>query len=242
MAEVIYTQAASKLVVATWLWGEKYRPADVRKLFDAVDRNLAVPHRKLLITDWPLDGFSLTPGVEVVPIPESARYLLALPGCLVRLAAFDPIWQSSIGLSGRDHFLNLDLDMVITRPIDHIALRSEGFAILRGINGSNPCPYNGSVWKLRAGYAPEVWTDFSIEKLRKIKFHEFPDDQGWFWHKMPDVPGFGPKDGVYGFRKVGWPAGDDYAPLPVNACIVAFPGFRSPAMFAELPWVKEHWR
>lgn len=222
------------LTVATWLWGEKYHPKDVKKLFNGVSRNLTVPHRKLLVTDWPVK----IDGVEVTPILEKAKHLLALPGCLARLVVFDPEWQAALGI---EELLNLDLDMVLTRNFDHVATRKEPFVILQGINGTNPCPMNGSVWKLRAGYRPDVWTDFTPEKSRSVPFHSFPDDQGWFWHKLPDAAAYGPQTGVYGFHKRGWPGGENI-PLPANACIVAFPGFRSPSQFTHLPWVKENWR
>lgn len=217
------------------MWGLKYGPDDVRKLFAGVGRHLKVPHRKMLITDRPIE----LEGVDVVPIPEKAKYLLAIPGCLARLVVFDPEWQAEVGIDAA--YLNLDLDMVITRSIDHVAVRDEPFAILRGINGTNPCPYNGSVWRVQSGYRPDVWTEFTVEKSKAVPFHSFPDDQAWFWDRMPDVPGYGPKTGVYGFRKNGWP-GSEIAPLPANACIVAFPGFRSPSQFTYLPWVRANWR
>lgn len=225
----------AQLTVATWLWGEKYGAADVHKLFAGVGRNLSIPHRKLLVTDRAIE----IEGVEVTPVPERARYLLDIPGCMARLVAFDPEWQAEVGIEGA--FLNLDLDMVITRSIDHIANVEEPFSILRGINGTNPCPYNGSVWRAQAGYRPDVWSEFTVEKSRTVPFHSFPDDQAWFYDRMPDCKGYGPKTGVYGFRKNGWP-GTEESPLPENACIVAFPGFRSPSQFTHLRWVKEHWR
>jgi hypothetical protein len=109
---------------------------------------------------------------------------------------------------------------------------------MQGVNLSNPCPFNGSLWMLRAGYRPDVWDDFTLAKLDKIERHEFPDDQGWFWHMIPEAAGWRSSSGVYAFHKGGWPGGDD---LPKGACFVAFPGRRDPAQFTHLRWVKEHW-
>jgi hypothetical protein len=94
---------------------------------------------------------------------------------------------------------------------------------LQGINTTNPCPYNGSAWMLKAGARPDVWSDFSLENYAKLKvpFHAFPDDQGWFWHTlMPDAEAWGPSVGVYGFKKAGLAVGRRSAQ---NARVVAFP-------------------
>jgi hypothetical protein len=116
----------------------------------------------------------------------------------------------------------------------------DDFTILQGVNSQNPCKMNGSVWMLRAGARPDVWADFNLEAAQaKTKIHAFADDQGWFEYKMPDAGAWGPTDGVYGFKKEGWPSGDE---LPAGARIVAFPGWRDPSKFEHLDWVKEHWR
>lgn len=94
---------------------------------------------------------------------------------------------------------------------------------------------------LRAGYRPDVWSDFSLGAADKIPRYRFADDQGWFAHKMPAAAGWqvGPRSGVYAFKKPAWPQGDD---LPSDARMVVFPGWRDPSKFMGLPWVKENWR
>lgn len=231
------------LTVLTWLWGTKYSPKDVAKLAAGVRRHLKQPHRFVVITDDVMGaGIEALIGSKVHsawPILPEDLPLLNMAGCFVRLRVFDPAWQASHGIAPGDRIACIDLDTVITGPLDPLLDRAEPFVILQGVNTSNPCPFNGSVWMLRAGHRPDVWSDFSPAAAAKVPFHSFPDDQGWFWHKMPDAAAYTDANGVYAFKKNGWPKGDD---LPPDARIVAFPGWRSPKSFKDLPWVKEHWR
>lgn len=212
------------LTVCTWLWGTKYAPSYVARLQAGVARHLRQHYRFEVFAPHPDDDA-----------------LLAVPGCFARLRMFDPDWQASVGLHPGDRLVCLDLDTVITGALDPLFDRDEPFLILQGANASNPCPYNGSVTMLRVGHAPQVWTTFSLEAAKQVPFFEFPDDQGWLAAKLPGAAGWtaGPSSGIYAFKKPGWPKGDA---LPAGARIVAFPGWRDPSRFADLPWVKEHWR
>lgn len=221
------------LIVTTWMWGGAYSERHVRKLAAGVHRNLNEAHRFICFTDRLAD----LPGIEQFSILNTN--LLAVKGCFARMRIFDPNWQRNLGIKEGDRILNLDLDLVVTGELDPLVNRPDGFSILQGINTTNPCPYNGSVWMLRAGYRPDVWSEFSLEEAARRPFHAFPDDQGWFHSMMPDAGVYGPACGVYGFKKEGWPSGDA---LPKGARIVAFPGWRSPDKFEHLDWVKENWR
>lgn len=212
------------LIIGPWIWGTKYSSDYVDKLQAGIRRHLTQPHRFEVFT----------------PSPEDS-HLTKIKGCFVRLRMFDPAWQEVNGIVAGDRIVCIDLDVVITGPLDPLFNRPEPFMILQGANAANPCPYNGSLWMLRAGYRPDVWTDFSLEAAAKVPFYEFPDDQGFLAHKLPNEMGWkvGSPSGVYAFKKPGWPKGDN---LPADARMVAFPGWRSPEKFKELPWVKEHWR
>jgi hypothetical protein len=222
------------LVICTWLWGEKYGPDYVRKLAAGVRRNLSQPHRFIVIADRDID----IEGVLTFEIPQADRYLLKEKGCFARLRMFDPVWQKLTQI--HDRLVCLDLDVVITGPLDPLFDRSEFFVILQGANAVNPNPYNGSVMMLKADSHPEVWSGFSLEAAGNNPFHEFPDDQGWIHHKISNAAGWktGAESGIYAFRKPGWPKGNT---LPSGARIVAFPGHRDPSQFTHLDWVKEHW-
>jgi hypothetical protein len=222
------------LIVTTWLWGESYGEHYVRRLAAAVHRNLTEAHRFICFTDRRRH----LPEIEQHQIQDMA--LTRIKGCFARLRLFDPAWQARLGIAPGDRIVNLDLDLVVTGPLDPLFDRKDDFTILQGINTTNPNPMNGSVWMLRAGARPDVWSDFSIDEAQtKTRIHSFADDQGWFEHKFADAGAWGPKDGVYGFKKDGWPSGEA---LPAAARIVAFPGWRDPGKFERLDWVRANWR
>lgn len=206
----------------TWVWGDKYPHHYIERLQASVDRHYSGTH---LFHIWR-------------PQPEDKK-LTKVIGCFPRLRTFDPEWQAGQGILRGERIVVLDLDLIITGGLDLIFDRDDDFAILQGINSTNPCPYNGSVWTLKAGYRPDVWSDFSLEAAEKVPWYAFPDDQAWLAHKIPDAGAITPADGVYAFKKPGWPSGTD---LPKNAKIVAFPGARDPQQFNWIPWVSQHWR
>lgn len=210
-----------ELAVITWRWGRKYGDEYVERLKAGLERHLRQPYRFAVFA------------------PEADdEYLTKVPGCFARLRMFDPAWQAKHGMTGR--IVCIDLDCVVTGPLDPLFDRSESFVILHGGNAVNPCPYNGSMMMLRAGSRPDVWKDFSLKRAGEVPFHEFPDDQGWLAHKIPDAAGWkvGAESGVYAFQKPGWPTGEA---LPADARLVVFPGWRDPSRFAHLDWIKENW-
>ncbi len=215
------------LTVATFLWGTKYSLDYVKRLVGSVKRNLKEKHQFLLCTDnLYRKGLDKLDDVRIVPIIRDEP-LLREKGCFARLRLFDPEWQR-------------DRDSVVTGPLDELFCRPTQFSILQGANSQNPCPYNGSIWMLRAGYRPDVWSDFSLEAAAKVPYYSFPDDQAWFAAKLPDAPGWqvGPRSGIYAFKKPAWPKGND---LPKDARMVVFPGWRDPSNFTGLSWIKENW-
>jgi hypothetical protein len=228
------------LTVSTWLWGDKFGIEDVAKLAAGVQRHLTQAHRFVCFSDraFKLDG--VEHGVLSDP------WLTQIPGCYARLRMFDPLWQDAWFA---DRLVNIDLDTVITGPLDPLFDRREPFVIMQGGNASNPCPYNGALMMLRRGAHPQVWTEFSVEAASKVPFYEFPDDQGWLWHKSPDAAGWkcGPESGVYVFRKPGWPGyrrigeGLPDDSLPRGARLVTFSGWRNPRKFQHLDWVRRNW-
>lgn len=225
------------LTICTWLWGGKYGQADAARLASAVKRNLRQEHRFVVFTEAGRDLD--VPGADVEWFRDPLG-LCQIKGCFIRLLMFSSEFQRRHGIE--DRLVCLDLDNVITGPLDGLFDRPEPFTILGGANAGNPCPYNGSVMMLRAGHHAEVYDDFSHDAAKAAPSYEFPDDQGWIWHKLPNAATWraGPSTGIYGFEKPGWPKGTQ--DLPADARMVCFFGWRSPAKFAHLDWVKEHWR
>ena len=223
------------LVVCCWFWGSKYTPIYVERLHAGVRKHLKQPFRFLCMTESNRIAH-LSNGIERHGIKDTK--LTHLKGCFARLRMFDPAWQQAHGVD--DRIACLDLDVVITGPLDPLFDRPEPLVVLQGANAANPCPYNCSVMMLRKHAHPELWNDFDINKLDRIPRHEFPDDQGWLWHRVPDAAGWqvGSASGIYGFQKPGWPRGKD---LPEDARIVSFIGWRDPNTFTRLSWVRQHW-
>jgi hypothetical protein len=204
------------LWLTCWFWGTKYTQTYVDRLASGVARGMrGHPYR------W---------AVFEPPYVDPQRPTIC------RLAAFDPIWQASRGIQPDDRVVTFDLDLIITADIFSLFDRPEPFVAVKGANqGSvHPCPLNGSVWMLRAGYRPDVWS-----ALDDAAVH---DDQ-WMCQMMPDFAGWQVgESGIYCFGKAGWPRDTNDA-LPPGARIVAFPGWhRDPSQFTHIDWVKEHWR
>lgn len=207
--------------VVTWHWGDKYGPEYIKRLINGALRHLP-------------EGSDVT----VISVLKGDP-LIAVPGCFTRLKLFDPSWAQAQGFRLGERVLAVDLDLIVTGDLAPLFEDDTPFRILQGVNSSNPCPYNGSVWRLDIGYRPDVWSDFSLEAAAKVPFDSFPDDQAWLAHKLPGAAAFTTDDGVYAFQKPGWPRGEA---LPKNARIVAFPGWRDPVGSQHLEWVQEHWR
>jgi hypothetical protein len=226
------------VIFTTWLWGDKYPEEHVRRLAAGVKRHFTQPTRIVCFTDRRRGNLD----VAQVVFGDDCRRLTEVPGCFARLWLFDPECQDEIKARPGESILNLDLDLIITGNLEWLDAIAAPFSILADVNSTNPCPYNGSVWQLKAGYRPDVWTDFSLEAYRAygVPYHAFPDDQGWFYHKMPDAYRLGPHCGVWAFKKRGWNERSDA--LPDKASIVAFPGWRDPSKFENLPWIQQHWK
>src|SRR5215471_12145415 len=128
------------LTVCTWLWGNKYSLADVWRLKRGVLRHLEQAHRFLVMTERERDPFSLL-GVERHAIKDPE--LTGIAGCFCRLRMFDYGWQQNRGID--DRLVCIDLDAIMTGPLDVLFDRPESFVILAGANSVNPCPFNGSV-------------------------------------------------------------------------------------------------
>ena len=224
------------LWIVTFRWGNKFPLDDVRKLRDGFARRLAEPHEFVCITDDATVLMKSDIRSGTLRDPE----LTHIRGCFARLRLFDPDYQFDLGVAAGDRIVCCDLDVVVTGALAPLFNRHDPFLILQGANALNPCPYNGSLWALFAGYRPDVWRDFSLDAARRVPYHEFPDDQGWMAARMPGAAGWrvGKPSGVYAYQKPGWPPGDD---LPADARMVVFPGWRSPQRFKHLPWVRQHW-
>jgi len=95
-------------------WGTRYPSQYVNILYNAVQRNLSVPHRFVCLTD---DPAGLNPSIEALDLPRAGipDAFWTDRGIWGKLALFQPDLH---GLSGRALFL--DLDMLITGSLDEM--------------------------------------------------------------------------------------------------------------------------
>lgn len=148
---------------------------------------------------------------------------------MCRMEAFSPAWQAAHGISDGERIVCVDLDSIVVGSLDSLFDRDDPFVILQGIHTTNPCPYNGALWILRAGYRPDI-----------ANFGNWQgDDQEWLAHSIHAAPSFGPKNGVYGYQKPGWKTDRK---LPSNACMVTFVAKDDPSRHLDIDWVRDNWK
>lgn len=233
------------LSVVSWKWRPLpgYRSAfaatHVNVLRRMVARHYPTPHRFLCVTD---DAAGLDPEVEVVPLwPDFADvpspWGPRQPSCYRRLRAFAPDIASVFG----DRFVSLDLDVVVTGDLAPLWDRPEDFVIWGDTNPRTR--YNGSMFLLRAGARPEVWSRFHPARSpqQAKAAGQFGSDQGWISYVLgPKEARWTAKDGVYSYRNEIVPKS---GALPSNARIVIFHGAVDPWSKDawRLPWVRAHW-
>ena len=135
-------------------WGTKYGPEYVNRLYAGVQRHLKRPHRFVCFTE---NAEGIVPGVEIRPLPS-----LGLPpgperGWL-KLATFAPKLADLEGVT-----LFLDVDVIITGPLDIFFEPSEPFYIMKDFNPKRPGVGNSSVYRFVIGAHPSVLADFVAE-------------------------------------------------------------------------------
>lgn len=228
------------LTVMTWLWSQPggratYTPHHVHIWADMVRRNLSMPHRLAVVTDIDADYGD----IEIIPPPrefENVRIPTwgdAFPQCLRRIAMFAPDAGARFG----NRFVSMDMDCVISGPLDPLFDRSEDFVMYRGTNAARP--YNGSMVMMTAGARPQVYTEFSPEGAVEAGKRYIGSDQAWISHCLGRGEAtWGPEHGVI------WYGGQRNAAV-VEKRIMFFPGTPKPWTLAQEgrdPFVSEHYR
>ncbi len=216
-----------------------FGPDAVLALQRMVATHYATPHRFVCVTD-DADGLQ---GVETIPLwPDHASVRSPAgghnPSCYRRLKLFAP----DAGLTFGERVVAIDLDTVIVNDIAPIVDRQEDFIIW----GESDFPrqwYNGSLWSLKTGTRPQVWTKFDPATSPRTakRAGARGSDQGWFSYILgPHEATWGRKDGIYSFRKHIQPKG---GALPADARIICFHGHQDPWGYAcqHVDWIRKHW-
>jgi hypothetical protein len=241
------------LTVVACLWSDPARrrdytfnPGHVGILRNMVARNLTLPHEFVCITDSQETATRLhNEQMRCVPLDPTTH----VPGTVfARLMLRRP---DIAGILGR-RIMSLDLDIVITANIDHIAGRLEDNVLWHNPNyepGGRRAFYQTSVQLFDAGARSFLYTDFDPKMTPTWINRRFGGaEQAWFSERLGwDEAYWDEKDGIYGAGRLfegGWDKGVR-AELPENACIVSFPGNRlpdQPDVMAKCGWIKDHYR
>lgn len=223
------------ITVLTWLWRQEggrtaYTASHVNIWADMVRRHLKQPHRLACVTDIP-EG--IASHVEIIPPPHEFEDIRiptwkeARPQCLRRLTMFRPDAGQTFG----ERFVCMDLDCCISAPLDPLFDTAADFKIFKGTAPDRP--YNGSIFMLRAGARPQVYTDFTPQGAVDAGKRFVGSDQAWIAHCL------GPKEAVWDHRDgVCWWQGRE----PQDARILFFPGHAKPWELTDNAYIGNHYR
>lgn len=205
-------------------WGTKYGPEYVNRLYAMVRRNLQGDFRFICLTD---DSKGIRAEVECLPIPS-----LDLPKGLpergwTKLATFTPDLH---GLRGTALFL--DVDVVVTGPLDEFFTQPGEFLIIHDYKRPWRITGNSSVYRWELGAHPDVLAYFRshFEEIRK----QFRNEQAYlsdFLHRQGKLQ-YWPAEWCPSFKYHGippWPTNYWKAPfVPAGARVVIFHGECNP--------------
>lgn len=235
----------SALTFVCWRWQPEpgyrssYAPETVYALRDMIARHYAKPHRFVCVTDRPQD---LT-GVDTIPLWSECATLKSpfgrsYPSCYRRLKVFAPDAGQLFG----ERLVSIDLDVVIVGNLEPLFDRPEDFVIWGESDFPTKQKYCGSLWLLKTGSRPQVWTDFNERTSPQQAWHAGArgSDQAWLSYKLPGEATWGRQDGIYSYRKHIGPHGGQ---LPKDARVVIFHGKTDPWDYRALqhPWVRQHY-
>lgn len=257
------------LRVVCWKWNNqgpkrrrvKYTAKHVNIFANMVRRNLSMPHEIVCITD---DPEGIDPSIRIVPIWDDG--LLAKGACYVRLKAFSREMKDIIG----HRFVSIDLDCVITGPLDPLFDHDYDFVMWRNVGRG--CRYCGSMFLMDAGARSEVWERFDPGDLVNDSGRVDNSHPGGRWvHpesiKAGNIIGSDQAwiSSVLGDSELMWTAADgvlsykadcgggrrpklkprQQKPLPDHAKIVFFHGVEDPSqpeIQKRTPWIEGYWK
>jgi len=217
-----------------------FGPETVYALRDMIRRHYDRPHRFVCVTDEP----EALRGVETIPlwtdcanIPSPIGH--SYPSCYRRLKVFAPDAGDLFG----PRLVSIDLDMVIVKDIAPLFDRPDDFVIWGESDFPKTTPYCGSLWMLKTGSRPQVWTEFDRKSSPKRAWQAGcrGSDQGWISFILgPNEATWTRADGVYSYRKHLAPAGNR---LPDDARVVVFHGKTDPWSHKarQIPWIAQHY-
>ncbi len=241
--------SAQQRFVICMKWGKKYGPEYVNRLYAMVRRHLKGDFRLVCLTD---DGVGIRDEVVCLPIPP-----LNLPAGIPergwnKLATFSADLH---GLHGTALFL--DVDVVITGPLDDFFTEPGEFLIIHDYKRPWRITGNSSVYRFELGAHPEVLDYFRthFEEIRS----SFRNEQAYLsdmLHKQGKLK-YWPQAWCPSFKYhciPAWPTNYWKPPfVPEGARVVIFHGECNPPdalagrrnrrfrYIRPATWVAEHW-
>lgn len=235
------------ITFVTWRWQppngyrSTYAPETVYALREMLRRHYSHEHRFVCVTDRPKD----LPGIETIPLWEDLAHMpsplgSSYPSCYRRLKVFAPDAGEIFG----PRLVSMDLDTVIVGNVTSLFNRPEDIVLWGESDFPGRQHYCGSVWMLRTGSRPHVWTTFNprTSPMLARQAGARGSDQAWISYALgPKEARWTKRDGVYSFRK-DLSKRPNYA-LPENAKLICFHGKTDPWDFRaqQIPWVKKHY-
>jgi hypothetical protein len=241
------------LHVVLWKWEpgpgveRHYTHRHVNALAHALRANTSLPNMRVTcVTDDPsgidCETFPLWRDCEQLKNASGAH----LPSCYRRLKLYDWRTQSEMGMHKGDRVVSLDLDTLVTGPLDEI-WRTKG----KYVGWMMPAllkpsgVYNGSFQMFNAGDLRRVWEDFDPDTSPAVAAANGfrGSDQSWLSYKLVDQEGC---------TTVTYPTVASY-PLHCRKLsifskrtrLVMFHGKRKPwhpEASQEASWIKRYWR
>jgi hypothetical protein len=222
-------------------WGKKYPASFVNKLYGMVARNVSGEFRFVCLTD---DSHGIRTEVECQPCPEIDinHANRNLPWRKVSLWGANPA-----NLFG--DWLFLDLDVVITAPIDDLFsyYPDKSFIVMYNWNQPGKDIGNTSVYRFRVG--SHTYLLANLLNNPTYIFSQFPNSQTYISRSIKEIA-FWPADWCILFKiqcvppmpQRWWKTPE----LPTTAKVVAFPGAPNPdeAMLGHWPciWYKKWYK
>ena len=243
--------APEPVTVLCMKWGSKYGPEYVNRLYAMVARRLGQPFRFVCLTD---DPAGVGPDVACAPLPRLPPLAQPKERGWLKIGSFAP----EVAELAPSATLYLDLDVVITGPLDDFFRGPEGFPMIRDWYHPLRVVGNSSVYRYRPAERVDIFESFCRDADAIVG--RFRNEQEFLTDYLVQRGelSFWPKAWCPSYR-VGclplWPARLWEAPRrPNDARIIVFHGEPKPPeaivgrrglglrSWRPSPWLAQDWR
>ena len=226
------------LIVCCMNFGTKYHDDYVRRLRNAVAKNLKLKHEFFCLSDHIVDG------VDTIALPERILPSSKFEGWWVKpwlfsRDAFQGVEPLRRSFPAGARVLYLDLDVVITGDLEILVKQwaADPLTMIFNFGPNRPhCAHNSSVMLWTAGDLRlfPIWELYEADADRIMK--TLHGDQCWIWRVLRnDIANF-PRDYISSYK---YDCRPNKKPDP-QARVVVFHGDPKPHQCRE-DWIRDHW-